>query len=79
MSGGKPNISNKFYLIKIPVTTAMIIKIRKSEIFGLITQNTENTISASFVNRIKKYLDNECIRDGEKTIRYIIIESNMDF
>ena len=65
--GKKPNISNKLYPTKTPVTAVMIIKIGKSEILALITQNTENMI------RIKKYLGNECIRIGENIIQYIII------
>ena len=77
--GKKPNISNRFYSTKTPVTTVMIIKIGKSEIPALITQNTENMISTSFVNRIRKYLNNECIRIGENTIQYITIESKHGF
>ena len=77
--GKKPNISSKFYLTKTPVTAVMMIKIKKSEIPALITQNTENMISISFANRIKKYLDNECIRIGENTIQYITIESKHEF
>ena len=63
--GKKPNISNRFYLTKTPVTAIIMIKIGKFEIQALITQNTENMISISFASRIKKYLDNECIRIGE--------------
>ena len=36
-------------------------------------------MSTSFANRIKKYLNNECIRIGEKTIQYITIESKQGF
>ena len=75
----KPNISNKFYPTKTPVTAVMMIKIGKSEIPTLITQNTENIIFISFVNRITKYLDNECIRIGEKTIQRVTIESKHGF
>ena len=57
----------------------MIITIGKSEIPVLITQNTENMISTSFANRIKKYLYNECIKIGEKTIQHVIIESKHGF
>ena len=57
----------------------MMIKIGKSEIPALITQNTENMISTSFASRIKKYLDNECIRIGDKTIQHVIIESKHGF
>ena len=57
----------------------MIIKIEKSEIPVLITQNTENIISISFASRIKKGLDNECIRIGEKTIQHVTIESKHGF
>ena len=77
--GKKPNISNKFYPIKTPVTAVMMIKIGKSEIPTLITQNTENMISTSFANRIKRYLDNECIRIGKKTIQHVTIESKYGF
>ena len=77
--GKKPNISNKFYPTKIPVTAIMMIKIGKSDIPALITQNMENMISTSFANRMKKYLDNECIRIGENTIQYITIESKHGF
>ena len=38
--GKKPNMSNRFYPTKIPVTAVMMIKIGKSEITALITQNT---------------------------------------
>ena len=62
-----------------PVTAVMMIKIGKSKIPTLITQDTENMMSTSFANRIKKYLDNECIRIGEKTIQYIAIESKHGF
>ena len=58
MFGKKPNISNKFYPTKTPVTAVMIMNIKGSEIFVWITKNTENLISISFANRIKKYLDN---------------------
>ena len=74
-TGKKPNISNKFYPTKTPDPAVMMIKIGKSEIPTLITRNTENIISTSFENRIKKCLDNECIKIGEKTIQYITIES----
>ena len=57
----------------------MMIKIGKSEIPALITQNTENMISTSFANRIKKYLDNECIRIGKKTVQHVTIESKHGF
>ena len=75
----KPNISNKFYPTKTPVTTILMIKTGKSKIPALIIQNTENMISILFANRIKKYLDNECIRVGENTIQYITIESKYGF
>ena len=75
----KPNMSNKLYPTETPVTAVMMIKIGKSEIPTLITQNTENMISTSFANRIKKYLNNECIRIGEKTIQYVTIESKHGF
>ena len=73
--GGKPNMSNKFYPTETPVTAVIMINIGKSEVPALITQNTENIMSTSFANRIKKYWDNECIRIGKKTIQHIIIES----
>ena len=57
----------------------MMIKIKKSEIPALITQNTENIISTSFANQIKKYLNNECFRIGENTNQYITIESKHGF
>ena len=50
----KPSISNKFYPTETPVTAVMMIKIGKSDVPALITQNTENMISISFANRIKK-------------------------
>ena len=77
--GEKPNISNKFYPTKTPITTVMIIKIGKSEILKLISQNTENTISTSFANRIKKYWNNDYIKTGGKTIQYITVELNYGF
>ena len=49
--GKKPNMSNRFYLTKTPVTAVMMINIGKSEIPALITQNRENMISTSFVLR----------------------------
>ena len=72
-------MSNIFYLTKTPVTAVMIIKIKKSKIPALITQDTENMISTSFANRIKKYLDNECIRIGKRTVQHVIIESKYGF
>ena len=48
--GGKPNISNKFYPTETPVTAVMMIKIEKSEVPALITQDTENMMSTSFAN-----------------------------
>ena len=57
----------------------MMIKIKKSEIPKLITQDTENMMSTLFASRIKKYLDNEYIRIGEKTIQHVIIESKYGF
>ena len=77
--GKKPNISNRFYLTKTPVTAVMMIKIGKSKIPALITQNTENIISTSFANRIKKYLDNECITIGAGLIQHVTIESKYGF
>ena len=67
-------MSNKIYPLKTPVTAVMMVKIGKSEIPALITQDTENIISTSFANRIERYLDNEYIKIGEKTIQYVIIE-----
>ena len=66
--GKKTNIFNKFYLTETLITAVMMIEIGKLEIPALITQITENIMSTSFANRIKKYLDNECIRIGKKTI-----------
>ena len=77
--GKKPNISNKFYPTKTPVTAVMIIKIEKSKIPKLITQNTEIMISISFANRIKKNWSTNNIKNGEKTIQYITIESKYGF
>ena len=77
--GKKPNISNRFYPTKKPVTVVMMMKIGKSEILALIIQNTENMMSTLFANRIKKYWDNQCIRIGENTIQYIIIKSKHGF
>ena len=72
-------MSNKFYPTETPVTAVIMINIGKSEIPALITQDTENMISISFANRIKKYLDNECIKIGKKMVQHITIESNMYF
>ena len=77
--GKKPNMSNKFYPTKTPVTAVMMIKIGKSEIPALITQNTENIISISFANRITKYLNNEYIEIGKRTIQHVTIESKHKF
>ena len=68
-NGKKSNISNEFYPKKTPVTARMIIRIGKTKIPKLITQNAKNIILISFTNRIKKYLDNEYIRIGEKIIQ----------
>ena len=57
----------------------MMINIGKSKIPALITQDTENMISTSFANRIKKYLDNECIKIGKKIIQHVTIESKHGF
>ena len=57
----------------------MMFNIGKSEIPTLITQDTENMMSISFANRIKKYLDNECIRIGKKTVQHVTIESKHGF
>ena len=72
-------MSNRFYPTKTPVTTVMMINIRKSEIPTLITQDTENMMSISFANRIKKYLDNECIKINKKIIQMSPSNQNMDF
>ena len=77
--GKKRYISNRFYPTETPVTAVIMIKIRKSEIPTLITQNTENIISISFASRIKKYWDNEYIRIGEKTIQHVTIELKHGF
>ena len=77
--GKKPSISSRFYPTETPVTTVMMIKIGKSKIPALITQDTENMMSISFANRIKRYLNNECIRIGEGTIQHVIIESKHEF
>ena len=77
--GKKPNISNRFYPSETPVTAVMIINIGKSEIPALITQDTENMISISFASRIKRYLDNECIRIGKGTVQHVTIESKHGF
>ena len=74
--GKKPNMSNKFYPTKTPVTAVMIIKNGKSEILALIT---ENMMSISFANRIKRYLNSECIRIGENNIQHVTIESKHGF
>ena len=57
----------------------MMINIGKSKIPALITQDTENMISISFASRIKKYLDNECIKIGKRTVQHVIIESKHGF
>ena len=77
--GEKPNMSKRFYPTETPITAVMIINIGKSEIPALITQETENMISISFANQIKKYLDNEYIRIGKKTIQHVTIESKHGF
>ena len=77
--GKKPSISNRFYPTETPVTAVIMVKIGKSEVPALITQDTENMMSISFANRIKKYLDNEYIKIGEKTIQHVIIESKHGF
>ena len=77
--GKKANISNIFYPTKTPVTAVMMINIGKLKIPTLITQNTENMMSTSFASRIKKYLDNECIRIGKKTVQHVTIESKHGF
>ena len=77
--GKKPNMSNRFYPTKTPVTAVIMINIGKSEIPTLITQDTENMMSISFASRIKKYLDNECIRIGKKIIQHVSIESKHGF
>ena len=77
--GKKPNISNRFYPTETPVTAVMMINIGKSKIPALITQNTENMMSTSFANEIKKYLDNECIRIGKGTVQHVTIESKHGF
>ena len=76
---GKPSIPNRLYPTETPITAIMMISIGKSEISTLITQNTENMMSTSFANRIKKYLDNECIRIGKGTIQHVTIESKHGF
>ena len=57
----------------------MMIKIGKSKIPASITQDTENMMSTSFANRIKRYLDNECIRIGPGLIQHVTIESKHGF
>ena len=75
----KLNMSNKLYPIKTPVTAVMMINIGKSKIPALITQDTENMMSISFATRIKRYLDNECIRIGKGIIQHVTIESKHGF
>ena len=75
----KPNMSNRFYPTKTQVTAVMIINIWKSEVPALITQDTENMMSTSFANRIKRYLDNECIRIGKGTVQHVTIESKYGY
>ena len=79
ISERKQNMSNKFHLTKTPVTAVMMINIGKSEVPALITQDTGNMISILFASRIKKYLDNECIKIGKKTIQHVIIQSKHGF
>ena len=57
----------------------MMMKIGKSEIPALITQNIENIMSTSFANRMKKYLDNEYIKIGKKKSNMSQFNQNMDF
>ena len=77
--GKKPSISNDFYPTETPITAIMMINIGKSKIPALITQDTENVMSILFASRIKKYLDNECIRIGKKIIQHVSIESKHGF
>ena len=77
--GRKPNMSNRFYPTKTPVTAVMMINIGKTEIPELITQDTVNMMSTSFANRIKKYLDNEYIRINKGTVQHVTIESKHGF
>ena len=76
---GKPNISNRLYPTKTTVTAVIMIKIGKSKVPALITQDTENVMSISFANRITRYLDNECIRIGKRIIQHVSIESKHGF
>ena len=57
----------------------MMINIGKTEVPALITQDTENMMSTSFASRIKKYLNNECIRIGKKKIQHVTIETKHGF
>ena len=75
----KPNISYRLYPTKTPVRTVMIFKIGKLEIPGMITENTENTMSTSFAERIKNYLDTKCTRNNEGIIQHVTIESKHGF
>ena len=70
----KPSLSYRFYLSETPVIAVMVIKIGKSNIPGLITQDTENIMSTLFVNRIEKYLNTECIRNGQELIQHVTME-----
>ena len=77
--GKKPNISNKFYPAETPIIAVIMINIGKSEIPALITQDTENVMSILFASRIKKYLDNECIKIGKRIIQHVNVESKHGF
>ena len=77
--GKKLSISNRFYPTETPVTAVIMINIGKSEVPALITQDTENVISKTFVNRIKGYLDKEYIRIGKRIIQHVSIESKHGF
>ena len=57
----------------------MMIKIGKSKVPALITQDTENMMSTSFAARIKRYLDKECIRIDAKAIQHVTIGSKYGF
>ena len=72
-------MSNKFYPTKTPITAVMIIKIGKSKIPTLITQNTENKISTLFANRIKNIWTMNISESVKKQLNILQSSQNMGF
>ena len=77
--GKKPSISYKFYPTKTSVIAVMVIKIGKTRILALVTQNTENTMSTFVANRIIKYLNTECFQNDQELIQHVTLELKHGF